>query len=226
MITEYSQLDNPIWEALNGRQREFAIKGENVVKYRPDVFIMAGIPDDTAKSIENLSKLYQKGEVMGLIGFKLDIDPYFKRVFEVQAYQMLADNIPEYKPIDYVELTKEDTPEIAELVKLTEPGPYAPNVIELGKYVGIKDEGKLVAMVGERIKLDGYTEVSLVCTHPDHRGKGYAKTLSGVIIEEIIERGETPFLNVMTHNVPAFKLYEKLGFQTRKEYPITAYMRL
>ena len=81
-------------------------------------------------------------------------------------------------------------------------------------------------MLGERIKLDRYTEVSLVCTHPDHRGKGYAKSLSGILIDEIINRGDKPFLHVMTHNVPAYKLYEKLGFKTRVEYPITAYNRL
>jgi predicted GNAT family acetyltransferase len=68
--------------------------------------------------------------------------------------------------------------------------------------------------------------MSLVCTHPNHRGKGYAKTLSGVIIEEIIERSENPFLHVMVHNVPAFKLYEKLGFSTRVEFPITVYQRM
>jgi predicted GNAT family acetyltransferase len=81
-------------------------------------------------------------------------------------------------------------------------------------------------MLGERIKIDGYTEVSLVCTHPDHRGKGYAKSLSGIIIEEIINSGEKPFLHVMIQNIPAYSLYEKLGFKTRVEYPITAYVRL
>jgi ribosomal protein S18 acetylase RimI-like enzyme len=225
-MTEYHPLDNPCYEALKGRQAEFAIKGENVFKYRKDVFVFAGLPDMTPKSIENVSKLSQKGDFMGLMGFKVDASPYFKLGFEVQAYQMLTDKVPDYKPMDYVELAKADTPEVAELVKLTEPGPYAPNVLELGKYVGIRDNGKLVAMVGERVKLDGYTEMSLVCTHPDHRGKGYAKTLSGVIIEDIIERGETPFLHVMVHNIAALKLYEKLGFTTRVEYPITAYIRL
>ena len=221
-----NSLDNPIWEALNGRQAKFAIKGNNVLRYRPDIFVMAGIPDTTETTIKNLSDLVAQGGFVGLMGFKINMEPYFKQVFGVQAYQMVADKIPEYKAVDYVELSKEDSPEIAELIKLTEPGPYAPNVLELGKYIGIKEEGKLVAMLGERIKLDRYTEVSLVCTHPDHRGKGYAKSLSGILIEEIINRGDKPFLHVMTHNVPAYKLYEKLGFKTRVEYPITAYNRL
>jgi len=225
-VIEKTTLDNPIWEALNGRQVEFAIKGDGVLKYRPDVFIFAGIPDDSSNSIEKVAELYKQGEIMGLMGFKLDIEPHFKRVFDVQAYQMLADKVPEYKPVDYVKLTKDDSAQIEELVELTKPGPYRPNVIELGNYVGIKEDDKLVAMVGERVKLDGFTEVSLVCTHPDYRGKGYAKTLSGVVIEDIIDRGDIPFLNVMAHNTIAFNLYNKLGFTTRVEYPISAYMRL
>lgn len=219
-------MDNPVWEALNGRQAEFAIKGDGVLKYRPDVFIFAGIPDDSSDTIEKVAELYKQGEIMGLMGFKLDIEPYFKRVFDVQAYQMLTDKVPEYKSVDYVKLTKDDSSQIEELVELTKLGPYRPNVIELGNYVGIKDADKLVAMVGERVNLDGFTEVSLVCTHPDYRGKGYAKTLSGVVIEGIIDRGDMPFLNVMTHNTAAFNLYNKLGFSTRVEYTISAYMRL
>jgi ribosomal protein S18 acetylase RimI-like enzyme len=225
-MTEYHPLDNPAWEALNGRQAEFAIKGEGVLRYRPDVFMFAGIPDASTESIKNISKLFQKGEVMGIMGFKPDTEPYFKFVGGGDVYQMVTAKIPEYKAVDYVELKKEDTPEIAELVELTKPGPYAPNVLELGTYVGIKENGKLIAMAGERVKPDGFTEVSLVCTHPDYRGKGYAKSLSGVIIENIMDRRDVPFLNVMAQNIAAIKLYEKLGFTTRVEYKISAHMRL
>jgi hypothetical protein len=78
-VTESVVLDNPVWEALNGRQAEFAIKGDGVLKYRPDVFIFAGIPDDASSTIEKVAELYKQGEIMGLMGFKLDIEPYFKR---------------------------------------------------------------------------------------------------------------------------------------------------
>jgi predicted GNAT family acetyltransferase len=114
-----------------------------------------------------------------------------------------------------------------ELVDLTKPGsPFFPGMFELGKYIGVKEDGKLVAMAGERVKPDGYTEIALVCTHPEYRRKGYAAALSGVLMKEIIDRGEKPFLHVMTHNVPAIKLYEKLGFKIRTEYTISAYRRV
>ena len=137
-----NSLDNPIWEALNGRQAKFAIKGNNVLRYRQDIFVMAGIPDTTETTIKNLSDLVPQRGFVGLMGFKINMEPYFKQVFGVQAYQMVADKIPEYKAVDYVELSKEDSPEIAELIKLTEPGPYAPNVLELGKYIWNKRRGK------------------------------------------------------------------------------------
>ena len=119
-----------------------------------------------------------------------------------------------------------DVKEMMELVELTKPGsPFFPGMFELGKYIGVKEDGKLVAMAGERVKLDGYTEVALVCTHPEYRRKGYAAALSGVLMKEIIDGGENPFLHVMTYNVPAIKLYEKLGFKIRTEYTLSAYRR-
>jgi predicted GNAT family acetyltransferase len=134
--------------------------------------------------------------------------------------------VPDYPEVDYVELGMSDVNEMMELVKLTNPGsPFFPGMFQLGKYIGIKEKGKLVAMAGERIKLDGYTEIALVCTHPKYRRKGYAVALSGILIKEIIGRGENPFLHVMVQNAPAIKLYEKLGFEKRTQYVISAYRR-
>ncbi len=227
MKTETSHpLDNPCWAALKGRQSEFAINGNNVMRYRPEVFMMAAIPDETETSLENLSDLVPKGDVIAIIGLKIDPDsPDWQELGGFRVLQMEADEIPEYPKVDHVVLTDEDLPGILALVKLTEPGPFAPRTIELGKYIGLKREGQLVAMAGERIKIDGYTEVSAICTHPDHRRKGYAKALTCILAQEIVDRGEKAFLHVMTHNEPAVKLYERLGFNTRKELPITAYRR-
>jgi predicted GNAT family acetyltransferase len=117
--------------------------------------------------------------------------------------------------LQMVELGDNDSFAMLELTALTKPGPFGRRTHELGYYVGIRDEGKLVAMAGERLKVPGYTEVSAVCTHPDHLGKGYAGRLMSQIMHRIRERGEQPFLHVRADNARAIGLYERLGFQTR-----------
>ena len=77
-------------------------------------------------------------------------------------------------------------------------------------------------MAGERLKPVGYTEVSGVCTHPDHRGKGYAAGLMRHVAGRIFARGETPFLHAYATNTGAIGLYETLGFRIRTEVTVTA----
>jgi predicted GNAT family acetyltransferase len=102
-----------------------------------------------------------------------------------------------------------------ELTALTKPGPFSTRTHELGTYLGIRDAGKLVAMAGERLKVPGFTEVSAVCTHPEHTGHGYARILMSEVMRRIRSRGEAPFLHVREDNVRAIALYERLGFAVR-----------
>jgi predicted GNAT family acetyltransferase len=119
--------------------------------------------------------------------------------------------------LQIVELGVGDSPEMLELTALTKPGPFGPRTHELGYYVGIRDGGKLVAMAGERMKVPGHTEVSAVCTHPDHLGKGYAAALMKEVMRSIRERAEIPFLHVRSDNSRAIAIYERLGFSKRWE---------
>lgn len=114
-----------------------------------------------------------------------------------------------------VALTPADSPEMVELATLTKPGPFGTRTHELGTYLGIRHEGKLVAMSGERLKVPGYTEVSAVCTHPEHTGKGYAGTLMREVMQGIRQRGEVPFLHVRQDNLRAIDLYKRLGIAER-----------
>ena len=115
-----------------------------------------------------------------------------------------------------LELGSAESPEMLELTALTKPGPFGTRTHELGAYFGIRDGGKLVAMAGERLKVPGSTEISAVCTHPEHTGKSYARLLMSEIIDRIRAKGETPFLHVRQDNTRAIAVYESLGFQTRK----------
>jgi len=99
---------------------------------------------------------------------------------------------------------------------LTKPGPFFRRTPELGSYLGVREKGELVAMAGERLRPLGHTEISAVCTHPEYRGRGYASSLVSMLIQRITKRDEIPFLHVRTENIGAIRVYEKLGFKTRR----------
>jgi predicted GNAT family acetyltransferase len=107
------------------------------------------------------------------------------------------------------------------LARLTEPGPFFERTHQLGDFVGVRLEGRLVAMAGERLKLTGYTEVSAVCTHPEHRGSGYAAGLMSLVARKITERGEIPFLHAYDHNASAIALYQRLGYRRRRSVQVS-----
>ena len=107
------------------------------------------------------------------------------------------------------------------LATLTKPGPFAIRTHELGDFIGIKRSGKLAAMAGERLRAPGYTEVSAVCTDPDHIGHRYATGLMVEIMRRILARGERPFLHVRSQNQRAIELYHRLGYVDRHLFQLT-----
>jgi predicted GNAT family acetyltransferase len=137
------------------------------------------------------------------------------RTFEI--HQMVLQTVePTNEEGIFEELTETDIPQMLALTKLTEPGPFRRRTIELGNYLGIySPERRLAAMAGERLRLTGFTEISAVCTHPDHRGKGYARSLISALASNIIQRKEIPFLHVKADNPAAIGLYKSLGFKFR-----------
>ena len=117
-------------------------------------------------------------------------------------------------------LTTADVPAMVDLATLTEPGPFRDRTIELGAFFGIFESGRLVAMAGERTHLPHFVEVSAVCTHPDARGRGYARMLISTVMDEIRQRGKTPFLHSFAHNASAIRVYESLGFIQRRTFEL------
>jgi predicted GNAT family acetyltransferase len=118
--------------------------------------------------------------------------------------------------VPFVRLDAGDVPDMLALVEVTHPGPFGPRTIELGEYIGVRRQGILVAMAGERMRLDGFTEISAVCVHPSCRGQGLAAELVSTLVRSIASRGETPFLHVFNSNRAAIELYLKLGFVLRR----------
>jgi predicted GNAT family acetyltransferase len=215
-------LDNVIWNALTTRDSHFA-EGTGISRrFIREVGPLGAFVEHGDAGYASLAELVAPGNTVGLF---LD-DPYEARpgwtyVVGAPLLQMIwADQaaLPAsgngHGP-EIIRLGDQDSAEMIDLTALTKPGPFSTRTHELGTYLGIRDGDKLVAMAGERLKVPGYTEVSAVCTHPEHLGKGYARVLMTEVMRGIRERGETPFLHVRQDNERAIALYEKLGFIKR-----------
>ncbi len=212
--------DNPLWYLQCHDFAEFT-SGTALAKHcDPNVIPVAATADHSEAAFADLATLFKVGEG----AFILEADPPqaipgFALTDKFSAYQLVCQQrtpIPKMD-VDFIELTQADMQDAIQLVRLTEPGPFIPSLFSKRRFVGIRQAGQLVAMAGERMIAGGYVEISGVCTHPDWRGKGYARFLSSVIADGIWERGETPFLNVYPSNVSAYRIYQALHFVKRVE---------
>jgi predicted GNAT family acetyltransferase len=217
-----SLLDNPVWNALSTTHASFA-EGDSLAKRYPvDVAPFGATRDQSPESYHSLARLLGPQGTAAIPLAAMPVLPAgWSVVRRVDSAQMVWDS-QTTSPAEhsFEELTISHVDEMLKLVELTKPGPFAKRTPELGSYLGIREAGKLVAMAGERLKPYGYTEISAVCTHPDYRGRGYASSLVSILIQRIKERNETPFLHVRMENVDAIRVYEKIGFNTRRKINI------
>jgi predicted GNAT family acetyltransferase len=123
--------------------------------------------------------------------------------------------------VEILTLGVNDVPEMIELTALTKPGPFSTRTHELGTFLGIRVDGQLAAMIGERMKPANYTEITAVCVHPSHRGRGYGQMLLSAVSRQIVARGEIPFLHVFTSNHSAIALYRRQGMEIRRRFHVT-----
>jgi predicted GNAT family acetyltransferase len=213
-----SLLDNPVWNALSTTHASFA-EGDDLAKRYPlDVAPFAATRDQSPESYHSFARLLGPEGTAAIPLATMPLLPAgWTIVRKVDSAQMVW-NTQRPPPVEhsFEELNISHVDEMLALVELTKPGPFLKRTPELGSYLGIREAGQLVAMAGERLKPYGYTEISAVCTHPDHRGRGYASSLVSILIQRITKRNEIPFLHVRTENVDAVRVYEKLGFKTRR----------
>ena len=127
--------------------------------------------------------------------------------------------------VDLCVLGEADIPEMLALTKLTRPGPFQSQTYTLGLYLGIRVDGRLAAMGGQRMHAPGYREISAICTHPDFQGRGYARTVVARLVTETFDRGLIPFLHVEETNERAQALYRDLGFVERTRLPLLVVKR-
>jgi GNAT superfamily N-acetyltransferase len=216
-------LDNPIWNSLHTEHRSFAVSNALSRRYPAAVGPLSGIARQSTANYEALRELAGPGGVVVLFCQEQPAPPPGWILIRGGVLaQMVSARPADPVPIaltrgeDFRPLTAADVPAMIELAKLTEPGPFRERTIELGPFFGIFQSGRLLAMAGQRTHLPQFVEVSAVCTHPDARGRGYARMLIATVMDEIRQRGKTPFLHSFADNYSAIRVYESLGFTLRR----------
>jgi ribosomal protein S18 acetylase RimI-like enzyme len=216
-------LDRPIWSALTTRQKALAEGGPRARRFPPAIGPFADMVDLSPQSFAELAAIMSGSEIAVLFtpdavtapeGFKILLADTGEQMTGTPAESALAG-------VEIVTLGAADVPAMMALVELTKPGPFGARTHELGTFLGIRVDGELVAMTGERMKPGNYTEMTAVCVHPPHRGRGYAPALPGAVARHIAARGEIPFLHIFTSNASAIALYRRQGMEIRRRLHVT-----
>jgi ribosomal protein S18 acetylase RimI-like enzyme len=215
-------LDNPVWHALTGPHQKVADARSAASRYDPEVAPFAAVPDvPTTDAWDDLRDLVGQGGAAVLFVVPSNMPDGWDELFRIPTAQMVATEVEPATAANAQLLGPHDVDDMLALVGRTHPGPFERRTIELGDYLGVRDEtGGLRAMAGMRIRLPGYTEISAVCTDEAARGRGLASALVRDLVGRILDRGETPVLHVVTTNVGAIRVYDQLGFTLRREQDV------
>ncbi|RZI97399.1 MAG: GNAT family N-acetyltransferase, partial [Rubrivivax sp.] len=210
-----SELDRPVWASLQ-HQLHWGVGDARARRFKADINRFAAMPDESPDNLAALAALVQAGDDAV---FMAQVPPIvvpsaLVAVKEASGVQMLATR--QLAPDEGLQVLGDaDAAEMLALATLTEPGPFLARTHTMGRFIGIRIDGRLAAMAGERMRFPGHVEVSGVCTHPDFRGRGLARRMSAAVTADIQRRGEQAFLHAWTTNTAAIALYESLGFVTR-----------
>ncbi|MGI5243432.1 GNAT family N-acetyltransferase [Dactylosporangium sp. CA-139066] len=217
-------LDAPIWAALHHQQRGLAEIIGRAARFRPDVAPFCAIAPGAGPEVwSDLAKLAGPGGPVTLFGEVPPAPPGWAPTFDLGIVQLVEESVEAGPDPQAVVLGPRDVPEMLDLVRRTDPGPFRARTIETGTYLGLRHEGALVAMAGERTRPPGWTEVSAVCTDPAYRGRGLGGRLVRAVVHGIRARGERAFLHAAATNAGAIRLYSALGFRLRRDTQVRSF---
>ena len=229
---DLSVLDNPIWNALDTGHQYLAVGDTLARRYPTEIGPLSGLIEDSASAYEAMHQLARPGEALALFldapfqpqpGWSLIRDGRLDQMVCTEPKEIQREPPPNNATLR--ELISADIPQMVALAELTEPGPFRTGTSNLGRFFGIFEGDRLLAMAGQRLSIPGLREVSAVCTHPDARGRGYARAAMIEVINDMVSRGETPFLHVLATNAPAISIYTALGFTRRRSFELAVLQR-
>lgn len=213
-----SALDNPIWEALASRHQSLAIRHGDAARYPAIVAPFLAVASggiDVADALESLVPVDDSVYLLGPV-------PSVPVGWSLKGPTMLAQMIctTHADVLDgpgIIELTQAHRADVLALTALVYPHYFRPQTMQMGRYFGIYHDGQLAAMIGERMGMDGFQEISAVCTSPGYTGRGFARRLLGWLSNDNLERGRTPFLHASHENLRAKRVYEQCGYAYRPD---------
>ena len=211
------ELDNPFWSSLRSRHRALARCIGDAARYPAEFAPFLGVASAEADVADALASLIDPGESVYLLGVAPNVPAGCRlETFDELAQMICTAPIPVTDGPEVIELSEAHRADVLALTTLVYPHYFRPRTMELGRYFGIYQDGRLAAIIGERLGMDAYQEISAVCTHPDFNGRGYARRLLALLSNDNLERGRTPFLHVSQQNRRAMRLYEQIGYRHRR----------
>lgn len=211
-------MNNPVFQGLISGDQHLGFGTEKVRFFDDNVSPFAGFEEGYAEGFDDLYDLLPSGRnILYATPLSITHPKRWQLLREIKGLQFVYDTAYYTRPqvIDPLPLQQKHIEQMMQLAALTKPGPFGSRTIEFGHYFGIFENGRLVAMTGQRLHVKHYTEVSAVCTHPNHLGKGYASSLVQHQVNLILKQGQTPFLHVREDNLKAIGLYQRIGFKIR-----------
>ncbi|MGF7180060.1 GNAT family N-acetyltransferase [Tunturiibacter psychrotolerans] len=205
---------NPVWSALHTKHRHFALTAGDACRYPADVAPFAAVASPSADALLQLHSLLAPAESVWIVGesYPQPAKLAFEQTLLCLQMVLPAELVPPASTIEILPLSNDHAPEMVALTDLAFPGFFRSRTCEMGSYFGIRSNGQLIAMGGERLTLEGYPEISGICTHPDHRGKGYAESLIWHLVRNHRREGLVSWLHVSATNQRAIDLYRRMGF--------------
>ena len=217
-----SLLDNPFWWSLRTRHQALALGNDDWARYPAEFAPFLGVARDDV----DVGNALAPGDQVFLLG----VQPPIPDDWRLQAFRPLA-QMTCSTPIDPVDgpavlaLTDAHRADVVALTTLVYPHYFRARTMDLGRYFGIYQDGRLAAMIGERLGTDAHQEVSAICTHPDYLGRGYARRLTAMLSNDILQQGRLPFLHVSYENTRAKSMYQQLGYRVRVDIPFWSLTR-
>ena len=221
-----AELDNPFWSSLRTVHRGVARQAGDVARYPAEYAPLMGVAHEAADVAAPLASLVAPGETTLVLG----VAPRAPEGWRLEPLEELAQMVCT-APVEVVDgpevipLAEAHRQDVLDLTALVYPHYFRPRTMDLGRYFGIYQDGRLAAIIGERLGMDDKREMSAICTHPDYLGRGYARRLTALLTNETLDRGHLPFLHVSQRNTRAKDLYARIGYRVRRTIPFWSLTR-